>query len=112
MGSKLSRICAFLAVAIPLSVYVGGGSSPASGQGNRCDQIRDPERRQRCRWADADAQRYAEEARGWREEEARIRRDHEQACRRVGMVARFIGQGRTLRAVCEAPRRIYDARTR
>jgi hypothetical protein len=76
----------------------------------QCDQIQDRTRRQRCRSAVYDAQRYDEESRGWREEEARIRSDHERACRRVGKVARIVGQGRNFRVVCEAPRRIYDSR--
>lgn len=85
---------------------------PAAAQVSlsQCDQIQDRVHRQRCRSAVYDAQRYDEEARGWREEEARIRRDGDRACRRVGMVARFVGQGRTFRSVCEAPRRIYDSR--
>lgn len=95
-------------VAVLITIPVASGLSPANAQESRCDRIQDRDRRLRCRWAEADARRYEEESRGWREEEARIRRDHERACRRVGMVARFVGQGRTFRAVCEAPRRAYD----
>ena len=76
---------------------------------SQCDRIEDRARRQRCRSAVYDAQRYDEEARGWREEEARIRRDHERACRQIGLVARFTGSGRYLKAACVAPRVINDA---
>jgi hypothetical protein len=78
----------------------------------QCDQIQDRERRQRCRSAVYDAQRYQEEERDWRDAEREIRARHERACRQVGMVARFSGSGRYLRAACVAPRIINDARNR
>lgn len=95
-----------------LGAINGFSLPPASAQVSlsQCDQIEDRARRQRCRSAVYDAKRYDEEAHDWRQEEARIRRDGDRACRRVGQIARFVGQGRTFRAVCEAPRRIYDSR--
>lgn len=95
-----------------MTLFAAPESSSAAAQANRCDQISDRARRLRCRSADADAKRYEEEARGWREEEARIRRDHERACHRVGLIASFTGSGRYLKAACVAPRVINDARNR
>jgi hypothetical protein len=78
----------------------------------QCDQIQDRERRQRCRSAVYDAQRYKEEEHDWKDAEREIRARHERACRQVGMVARFSGSGRYLTAACVAPRIINDARNR
>jgi hypothetical protein len=99
---------AFSTVVLPVASFSPIIVSPAAAQSNRCDVIQDRDRRLRCKWADSDAKRYEDEARGWREEEARIRRDHERACRQVGLVAKFTGSGRYLRAACVAPRIIND----
>jgi hypothetical protein len=99
---------ACLAVGVAMIGFASVSVAPAAAQPSRCDQIEDRKSRQRCISGEADAKMYEEEARGWREEEARIRRDHERACRQVGMVAKFTGAGRWLKAACVAPRVIND----
>ena len=105
---------AWISIGVSAAMFVALNTfplPPAAAQVSlsQCDQIEDRTRRQRCRSAVYDAQRYDEEARDWREEEARIRRDHERACRQVGLIARFTGSGRYLKAACVAPRVINDA---
>lgn len=113
MSKKISLMgMACLTAAGPFIVFSPIAVSPAAAQSSRCDSIQDRDRRFRCRSAESDARMYEEEARGWREEEARIRRDHERACRRIGAVAKFTGSGRLLKAACVAPRVINDRMNR
>lgn len=108
---KMMSCCICMSAVSAFNVF---STAPALAQVSlsQCDQIADRVRRQRCRSAVYDSKRFADEAHDWRQEEARIRRDGDRACRQIGQIARFVGQGRTFRAVCEAPRRIYDSRRR
>jgi hypothetical protein len=83
-------------------------TSPAMAQTSQCYQIKDVSRQRVCLSGESDARRYAQDAQMWRDEEARIRRDYETACQRVGKIAKFAGQGRTFKAACVAPGLIND----
>ena len=103
-----SRGVLLLAAALLMAGLGSTISTPANAQESRCDGIEDRRSRLRCKWGESDAKTHDDERHGWREEEARIRRDHERACARVGKVARFTGVGRLLKAACVAPRVIND----
>ncbi len=83
-------------------------TSPAMAQSSQCYQIRDISRQRVCLQAESDSRRYAQDAQMWRDEEARIRRDYDTACKRIGQIAKFVGQGRTFKAACVAPGLVND----
>lgn len=113
MVKQITKSLLIVSLSAPVAgVSLGVTSTPAAAQVqmSQCNTIQDRRRRQNCREGVAQGQSYAQEAEGWRREEADIRRRHEQACRAVGMIARFTGSGRALRAACVAPRVITDMR--
>lgn len=107
--NALASVALFSSAVVGVAVF---SPSPADAQVSRCDQIRDRERRQRCRSAEYDAQRYREEERTWREAERDIRGHHRNGCRAVGYIGQPARIGGAARAACEGPRIIYDARER